>query len=190
VRGARALRYLGECALALAGLYAFWPVLRQIVFLFLEVTIGPGAPSVVEPTEQMDALVLAVVLLVGSAAGGLLLRQQGHPGAGALSVQVGVALFALSTSYRFTALIGLFALLTWRAGRRSRQGAWAILGLILLLSLMPIDLSLRASPREFGLVMAADCQFRGMAESNNASEVVCVEGGMWVYNSPRFVWVW
>jgi hypothetical protein len=175
------------CAAAVAGV-----LLWQAVALFAFVTLGPGAPNVRIPIpNEMNMLCVGMAGIVVFLIAAFTLRRTSALIDSSFVVQVGTSLFAVAMSYRFLGLLLLVALVTWRLRGRPTASAAGLWTALLLLSLLPIDISLRRGVRAgAGLVMAEACLSTRDEEANVIGEVVCVSGGPWLYSEPRWVWVW
>jgi hypothetical protein len=187
----RGVGVVAETCLYACGAYGLVVTVKQVSLLFLVITIGPGAPWVTPPRDQFQSFILALVLMMAAIAAATRLRHVGYGASATLVLQAGMSLFALSASYRFVALLVFVALLGCRVTRPAQPAlARGLCATVLVISLMPMDVSLRVVPRSAGVVLAEGCHSRRSVEADNAGEIVCVNAGTWLYSEPRWVWVW
>lgn len=185
-------RYLERLSYAGAVLAAC--VLSWHVFLLAStVTFGHRVTRWQPPLDQVKVLEVTLAIVPAVIFGSARLWKQEYHIKPALVVQIGTTLIALALSYRFTALVMFLSLaVCWMTPFENRRAiSWQVWGGILLLCLVPIDLSARLGGLGAHLVATANCHLSARAvEMDSQNELVCVADGPWLYSEPRYVWIW
>jgi hypothetical protein len=184
-------------AACVVGIPAWLWVSVRFVMLASSITIGvsPGRlplESIYTDPERSSFIALSTLPMVAQVALWLRRARTDATAAGFALVAAGVAL--QSWSYRFPAALAIVAVAA-HTSVRLRPVSWrglATLGVaILLLSMQPVDVSLRwrasgpgLSPTIVGLLTG-----EGVARASR-NDVVPVGGCSDLYNAPRWIWVW
>ncbi len=203
LRRSRAARF----AMLLWGFVALVAALHVLV-LFFGITIGGEASSRVL-VLLLSALGLDrsvdlwsysamrfLCLLALPAIGGLAIKsyRNSGPTTGLLTLATLTVPLVLALSYRFPALVAAAGFAY--AQHKAKQGApphraWLWLGAVLLLSAVPIDVSLRTRPMGPRLAPTLEGLLTEYASLlDDSGEVVVVGACNAIYDAPRWVWVW
>jgi hypothetical protein len=175
-------------------------ILRRAIIASLLVARGPMAvpmalawPAWV-PERLLDTDAWSAPLMMATLpfACFLSLRVRKHVGecSGALAGELLLGVLLLGWSFRLAGIVGLGAVVLLRLTSRTSIVRWRAYAVVVVLSLLPIDVSMqRAGPHGFGFLPARGGDYTGDALSDPPRRgFVFVEEGF--YYSPRWVWVW
>jgi hypothetical protein len=188
-------------------------VLLNVPFGLMLVTVGPFTLERVVDIERLGSLFLQaehlrpffvpIALVAGCAAGIVVLlrsHQVSHSARSAshytlfwLSTAAGAAVLAFS--YRFAGLfmvpLALWFHMRYLRGSASGRQACVAWGLALVVSVLPVDLSLQLVEAPPHFAPASSGLFTGSAEEHaRRGEFVMVGGCVAWYYEPRWIWVW
>jgi hypothetical protein len=203
VRVGRALLLVLEAASYAIAALALAVLLRQILFVFLLVTLGtPGmqlgmALQILDDgLPPLEEIYYFVVFLVPGASLLCTRLARRHGVWLALRVaQVLLAIVAIAVSYRMPALVILVVmsvLLTRKPlDRRPRRTEFIPIVLLLIFSALPVDVSLQVRPGRPGFAQAVAGLITGSGPKETEEDhYVFVGGCVAPYKEPRWVWVW
>jgi hypothetical protein len=174
----------------------------RITLLFLFVTVGVPASGILSAMFRqplLEGLVdpgefeLAALVLALAAPSWWVAQQRCGSRCAAMLLEGTLGLAVLAFAYRFAALLVAVAAVAVVVGGRGRStaGRWAALGAVLLLGLVPYDVSLQLTTGAPHFAQAIEGTLAGDAPALMAKGEIVVVGGCssWYY-SPLWVWVW
>ena len=197
----------GTAAIFACGVVAAVVLARQVLVLFLGVTVGVPAYGFLSwaresfwhvGVELACPLSGSVAWCALAAPAAMLLTRRVHArhgwGRSTVFAATWAAAVLVVVSYRLPAALALLGAcwFGWRqVATLGRMAAWALVVASFAFALSPVDVSLRQSSRGGHLAPAvAGAMTLDGVEANAAGDVVVVGGCGAMYNEPRWVWVW